>query len=55
MGRDEILERIDFIKGHIIADERSHALQQLKELHEKIFEDHMADLEELSEAIKKTY
>lgn len=28
----EILERLEFIKGNVIADERRDALQQIKEL-----------------------
>lgn len=32
MDISNIIDRLEFIKGHVIADDRQHAMQQIKEL-----------------------
>lgn len=41
----EIIERLEFIKGNVIADERSAALQQVKELMQLLHEREQKELE----------
>lgn len=40
----EIIERLEFIKGNVIADERRDALQQIKELMQLLYERQEAEL-----------
>lgn len=55
MDYSNIIDRLHFIKGHIIADDKREALQQLKELLQIIEELELLDLEnknKLNERIK---
>lgn len=49
MQIDQIIDRLEFIKGNIIADQRRDALQQIKELLDLLFE---AEQKELSDKAK---
>lgn len=42
----QIIDRLEFIKGNVIADQRSDALQQLKELMQLLHEKEMEELKE---------
>lgn len=44
MQTSEIINRLEFIKGNIIADQRRDALQQIKELLELLQEQEILEL-----------
>lgn len=52
MNYSNIIDRIHFIKGHIIADDKREALQQLKELLQIIEELELLDLYQKSKQTK---